>query len=243
MEPWKLQPAGDLGLPPAEQWRSPRREGGLPTAIANHAWGTAVRGYLWAWHRFRIHGAGNLPREAPFVMVANHTSHLDTLALAAAIPWRLRSNAFPLAAGDTFFETAWSSAAAAGLLNALPVWRRRASGRAFHVLRERLVTGPCGYILFPEGTRSRDGRMGPFKGGVGMLVAGTEVPVIPCHLSGCFEALPPGHKRPRRGRIELRVGQAIRFADTANDKAGWESVARKLEEAVRGLQSRPAGLD
>ena len=47
----------------------------------------------------------------------------------------------------------------------------------------------CGYILFPEGTRSRDGVIKEFKCGLGMLVAGTDVPVIPCYLQGTFKAL------------------------------------------------------
>jgi 1-acyl-sn-glycerol-3-phosphate acyltransferase len=208
----------------------------LISASMNQAWCLLVKGYLKVWHRFTVYGAENLPRESPFLLVANHTSHLDTLALAAAIPWYLRSKVFPLAAGDTFFDSTWSSGAAAGFLNALPVWRKRPAGGTFQVLRKRLLLGTCGYILFPEGTRSRDGQMVPFKGGIGMLVAGTDVPVIPCYLSGCFEAFPAGSKRPRRKRIELLVGTAIRFAEVSNDKTGWESIARQLEDAVRGLK-------
>ena len=91
--------------------------------------------------------------------------------------------------GDTFFQTPIMRAFAAGAMNALPLWRKNAGRHAMEDLRQRLIGEPCGYILFPEGTRSRDGAMKRFKAGVGMLVNGTRVPVIPCHIEGTHRAL------------------------------------------------------
>ncbi len=199
MEPWKLEPAHDTGLSPLERLRSPRRESGLVSSSLHNAWGAFVRSYLAIWHRLTIHRPENLPAQAPrFVLVANHSSHLDAIVLSSVVRWQLRERVFPLAAGDVFFESPWSSAFAANFLNALPVWRKKQSGRTFQMLRQRLLEEPCGFVLFPEGGRSRDGCMKSFKGGVGMLVAGTDVQVVPCWLSGCFAALPAGHKLPRR---------------------------------------------
>lgn len=92
-------------------------------------------------------------------------------------------------------------------------------------------------VLFPEGTRSRDGRMGAFKPGIGMLVAGQDVPVVPCHVRGTFEAWPAhrGLPSPSPGHVQVRVGQAITFADIPNERPGWEEIARRLEAAVRDL--------
>jgi 1-acyl-sn-glycerol-3-phosphate acyltransferase len=243
MERWQYKPAGDLGLPMRERLASLRRETGLLGLGMRHLWRGALRLYFLIWHRLRIEGTGNLPREAPFVVVANHASHLDALALSLALPARFTDRVFPLAAGDTFFTGTGSSAFAAIALNALPIWRRRTRPEHLATLRERLMQQGCIYILFPEGTRSRDGAMADFKPGLGCLVAGTPVPVVPCHIDGAFEAFPPQAKLPRKRRIALRVGVPLRFADTANDRGGWHTIAGAAEAAVRNLASpRPAPL-
>src|SRR6516162_3647568 len=64
-----------------------------------------VRGWLGLFHRLTIHGQENWPVAPPFVLVANHSSHLDTLVLAAALPSQLRAHLRPLAAADVFFRT------------------------------------------------------------------------------------------------------------------------------------------
>jgi 1-acyl-sn-glycerol-3-phosphate acyltransferase len=149
---------------------------------------------------------------------------------------------FPIAAGDTFFETPAAAALSATLLNALPMWRKKCGPHAMEELRERLVGEPCGYVIFPEGTRSRDGSLQRFRPGVGMLVAATPVPVVPCRIEGAFEAWPPSAKRPRGGRVRVLVGEAQRFDDVANDRAGWEQVASRLQAAVGALGESPTSI-
>jgi 1-acyl-sn-glycerol-3-phosphate acyltransferase len=234
---WKYEPARDLGMPAAERWKSLRREPGLGEVMACHAWWAATKAWLKLRQRLSIEGRERIPREAPFVLVANHASHLDALVLGAAVPARLRPRVYPIAAGDTFFETPATAALAATLLNALPMWRKKCGPHAMEELRARLVGEPCAYLLFPEGTRSRDGTMGRFKPGVGMLVAGAPVPVLPCFIAGAFEAWPPERKRPRGGRVTVRIGGALRFDDLTNDRAGWEAVAERLHAAVSALQT------
>lgn len=211
------------------------REAGWFEALLHGGWWGLMRLYLRVAHRFEIHSREHLPTEAPFVMVANHSSHLDAIALCAPLPMRLRAQVFPLAAGDTFFSKPTASLFAAHALNALPVWRKSGGRHGMEDLRQRLVEEPCGFVLFPEGTRTRDGRMGSFKAGLGMLVAGTGVPVIPCHLEGCFAAWPPHCGRPSPGRVRLRLGAPRTFAEVANDRAGWEHIGRSAEQAVREL--------
>ncbi len=235
MEDWELRPARDLGLPAGQRLRSLRRESGLLSTGLHLAWWAAVRGYLAAWHRLTVHGRENIPAEPPFLLVANHASHLDALVLASPLPWRLRDRIFPIAAGDVFFETPVLTAFAAGMLNALPMWRRKCGPHALQELRQRLLEEPCAYILFPEGARSRDGAMLPFKPGLGMLVAGTAVPVVPCHLAGCFEALHPEHKWPRPRPIRLHVGKPLVFAGVENNRAGWLRIIQETEAEVRRL--------
>jgi 1-acyl-sn-glycerol-3-phosphate acyltransferase len=239
---WKYEPAHDLGMAPSERWKSLRREPGLGEVIVCHAWWAATRGWLRLRQRLRIEGRERLPAEPPFVLVANHASHLDALVLGAAVPARLRPRVFPIAAGDTFFETPAAAALSATLLNALPMWRKKCGPHAMEELRARLVGEPCGYVIFPEGTRSRDGTLQRFRPGVGMLVAATPVPVVPCRIEGAFEAWPPTAKRPRGGRVRVLVGEAQRFDDVANDRAGWEQVASRLHAAVGGLGGSPTSI-
>src|SRR5262249_24935248 len=102
------------------------------------------------------------------------------------------------------------------------------------------IDEPCAFILFPEGGRSRDGKMMPFKAGIGMLLAETNVPVVPCYLDGTFEACPAERRVPLRLPIRMRVGPPLNFAEVPDKRAGWEEVATQLEEAVRRLASEPA---
>jgi 1-acyl-sn-glycerol-3-phosphate acyltransferase len=230
-----LEPARDLGLSTLERSRSPRRESGLAASVGRLAvWG-GMRAALRLLHRWEVRGRENLPVFPPFVMAANHASHLDAMVLGAALPLAWRDRVCPLAAGDLFFRNLPASALSAGLLNALPIWRRKPGSHALQELRQRLVEDRCVYLLFPEGTRTRDGRMGRFKPGVGMLVASTPVPVVPCHLEGTFQAFPPNRVLPRPHRIVLRIGEPLAFAAAANDHGGWVEVAGAVEEAVRRL--------
>jgi len=235
VDDWKYQPAHDLGLHEGDRLKSVHRESGLIGLIARNLWWWWVRGVLRLTERIEVRGREHLPDSAPFVMVANHSSHLDVMVLATALPLRLRNRLLPLAAGDTFFETPAVAVFAAEMMNALPMWRKHFGHHAIEDLRKRLVEEPCAYILFPEGTRSRDGKMATFKHGIGMIVAGTSVPVIPCYLNGTFQAMPPGAKWPRRSRIDLNIGGAQSFADVPNDRSGWKSAAEKLETAVKEL--------
>lgn len=235
MNEWHYEPAADLELTSAVRWRDHRREGGLVSATARTCWWSAVRSMLKVVHRLEVQGRDSIPQSPSFVLVANHASHLDALVLAAALPPRFRNQLFPLAAGDVFFETPARSAFSAGVLNALPVWRKNCGARAIRDLRQRLLERPTIYILFPEGGRTRDGRMLPFKPGIGMVVAGTSVPVIPCHLSGTFAALPPGACMPRPRRISLRIGTPRVFPDMCNKRGGWDDIAAILQGDVARL--------
>lgn len=240
MDKWDLQPARDLGIAPQERLRSVQRESGLVSTGFHLAWWSFVRGYLKVWHRLAISGREHIPAEPPFILVGNHTSHLDALVLASPLPGRLRDRIFPIAAGDVFFETPLMSAFAAGMLNALPLWRKKCGPHALAQLRQRLLEEPCAYILFPEGARSRDGQMLTFKPGVGMLVAETNVPVVPCYLEGCYRALTANQRWPRPRPIALRIGAPLAFGAVANNREGWLHIATALQERITSLATGTA---
>ena len=241
METWRLQPARDTGLTPAERFRSVRRERPARKLRASRLLFAAANLFR---DRAPTHdnGPGETAAHGPLVLVANHCSHLDALALGAALTHRHRERAFPIAAGDVFFQSTVTSTFSAIMLNALPMWRKNCGPHALADLRRKLQEERAIFIIFPEGGRSRNGSMMPFKHGLGMLVAETNVPVVPCGLVGTFQALPPHRKLPRPLAIRLQIGDALEFALTTNDREGWSQIAATVESCVRDLiaQSRTA---
>ncbi|HWT09147.1 MAG TPA: lysophospholipid acyltransferase family protein [Roseomonas sp.] len=231
---FNLRPARDHGLDGADRLKSLSRERGLGSLVLGRAWRTLLRGYLRAFHRLEVTGRENLP-PPPFVIIANHGSHLDALTLSAVLRGDAARRAHALAAGDTFFTSTLGSAFAAYAVNALPIWRKRTRASEIATLRERLLEDRLVYILFPEGTRARDGVMAGFQPGIGALVAGTAVPVVPCYLHGAFAAWPPTRKYPRPGKLRLTIGAPVRADDLPATRAGWEETARRCEAAVRAL--------
>jgi 1-acyl-sn-glycerol-3-phosphate acyltransferase len=233
-EPWKLRPARDHGLSPRARLASLGREPGLVGLAMQAAWRRAVRLWLRGFHRLEVVGADHLP-PPPFVLVANHTSHLDALVLGACLRGERARVAHALAAGEVFFGSAAGAAFSAYALGALPIWRGRTSTRAIKTLRERLIEDRLVYLLFPEGTRARDGVMGKFQAGLGALVAGTDAKVVPAFIDGAFAAWPPSRRWPRPAPVRVRIGAPLCFADAAHDAKGWAQVAARSEAAVRAL--------
>jgi 1-acyl-sn-glycerol-3-phosphate acyltransferase len=240
LEDWKYEPARDLGLRAHERRLSLRREVGLISASGCLLWRGLTRTYLGLAHRLTIRGRENLPLHPPFILVANHASHLDAVILAGMLPARYVGNVFPIAAGDTFFTKPATSIFATAFMNALPLWRHSCGTHSLDELRNRLTSGSCVYIIFPEGTRTRDGAIASFKPGIGRLVAGTSLPVVPCYLHGTFHALPASRSLPRPGKVYAIIGQPLQFESATNDRSGWDKIAAALEEAVRRLEQTAA---
>jgi 1-acyl-sn-glycerol-3-phosphate acyltransferase len=201
-----------------------------------------MRGWLKGYHRIDVVGRGSLPVAGPFVIVANHASHLDALSLLAALPLRDVPRARPTASVDYFFATPLRKLFSSLLIGGLPIHRRRSGGPAgpgavrasLEGCRRVLADGGI-VILFPEGSRSGDGAIGAFKRGVGLLVAGTDVPVIPCRLDGTFKSMPKGTYWPRPRRIRLTVGRPVTYAADSRGKASARRIARDLHSAVVAL--------
>lgn len=234
MTEWRFRPARDHALGARARLTSGVREPGLGSVAITTAWRACVRAYFRLAHPLHVSGREHLPAP-PFVLVANHASHLDALALSAALPLALAGRTYAMAAADTFFTSLPAAVFAAYAINALPVWRRRTSGADIAVWRARLLDDGAALILFPEGTRTRDGTMGRFRPGIGTLVAGHPIPVVPCHLDGAWRAWPPSRRLPRPGALRLAIGAPLRFDDHPADRDGALAVTRACEAAVRAL--------
>jgi 1-acyl-sn-glycerol-3-phosphate acyltransferase len=239
MQDWKLQPAHDLNMPLSKRLKSEKREGGLIDTIAQVSARTLIRIYLKLWHRVEHKGLENLPSSGPFVLSANHASHLDSVVLAAMLPWRLRKTTFPLAAGDVFFETPILKTFAAVVINALPMWRKNVGRHALDDLRQRLIDHGASYILFPEGRRSEDGKILPFKAGLGMLTCATKAQIVPCYIDGAHEALARSTIVPRFKKITIIVGKPIACEPFPNTRDGWKALVLEVENSIRQLGGLP----
>ncbi len=228
---WRYRPSPDLEQTFAQRLRAfPRRPDMLVYGLRSLA-ALASRAWLRLYHRLRIEGRHHLPAEASFVMVANHTSHLDTPCLLASMPLRRLHRTFPAAAADYFFSSLPRTALSAVFVNALPFAREAGAGeRSLALCRELLAVPGNVLILFPEGTRSPSGQMGRFRTGIARLVAGTDLAVVPCHLAGCAAAWPKGARCPRPRRLRLRIGAPRIYAEL-----DAQAIAKDLEVAVTSL--------
>lgn len=232
---WRYEQAQTLEQPLVERLRSFPREPDMLIYALRSAAALITRAYLRICHRFEIRGREHLPRGGSFVMVANHCSHLDTLALLAALPLSKLHRAFPAAAQDYFFVSLPRLAASAILVNAMPFSRQIHSRQSLAQCRALLENPGNILILYPEGTRTTTGTMGEFRPGIGMLLAGNDVPVVPCALEGTYRAWPKGKAIPRPAKVVLTIGQPRNYARLPADKASYDSIAASLQHAVEEL--------
>lgn len=232
MRRWTYEPIACSSAPLLERLRRFPREPDMLQYGVRSLSALAIRAWLKLYHRFEIHGLENLPKERSAVIIANHCSHLDALCLLSAVPIAQLHRAFPAAAADYFFESLPRTALSVLIVNALP-FDREAHVRESLAICGRLLANPGNLlIVFPEGTRSGNGQIGPFRPGIGSLVAGSEIPVIPCHLSGTHAALPKGCWLPRPRRIRLDVGKALSFTQSSSDRESVRAICCQMREAV-----------
>lgn len=150
----------------------------------------------------------------PCIVVANHTSHMDGLALNAALPWRVRSNVYSGAAADRWFVKGrpelvmqpWYQSLAMG---SFPI-QRGGGSKALDYPRWLLDQG-CNLIIFPEGTRSTSRTMARFRHGVSILALEKQVPVVPVFLTGLRAIRPKGVREPIPGPAGAYVLDPIEF--------------------------------
>ena len=199
--------------------------------------------------RFSSEGIENLADvKPPVIFAANHNSHLDTIAILAALPPRLRRRVAPAMSQD-YFLSYWDwrqtsfeeTLKIAGqyylttfLVNAYPLPQKMSgTRRALRYTGELVDEGFCP-LVFPEGGRSPDGGMQPFKSGIGLMAVRLGVPVVPIRLEGLFEIYSLHHEWPKPGSVRVRFGKPLSFSGQAD----YERVAQAMERAVLRLAER-----
>jgi 1-acyl-sn-glycerol-3-phosphate acyltransferase len=146
--------------------------------------------------------------EEPVVFVSNHSSHLDTPLILCSLPPGLRSRTAVVAAADYFFDSWWRGAATALAFNAVPIERR---ARSKNSVPFELIDEGWNLLVYPEGTRSPDGWIHPFRAGAALLCARTGRPAVPIAIRGAYRAMPRGRGWPVRGRprVSVRYGSPV----------------------------------
>ena len=169
--------------------------------VAQHL---VMKPYIWSALTVHTHGERHLDGlKAPYIAIANHSSHLDAPLIMGALPRRLSRNLSAGAAADYFFNHKVKSLGTKLFFNAYPVDRGGMRGHAG--LSGRLLDDGVPLLIFPEGTRSRTGAMAKFKMGVAALAIQHEVPVLPIALVGAYAAMPFGQKLPVPGRPRVHI--------------------------------------
>jgi len=183
-----------------------RRAPGVPWLQVFIAWGImqyTVRLVVTLLYRLRLEGRENLRETGPMIYVCNHQAYLDPPVVGTLLCRRPcvilgRASLFRYRISAAFFRFIFT----------IPLNQKR-GGEALRAAVQELEAGRC-VLLFPEGARTRDGRMNRFRNGFLHLVKKTRAPVIPIALEGAWDVQPPGRIFPRPwGRITLRAGTPI----------------------------------
>jgi 1-acyl-sn-glycerol-3-phosphate acyltransferase len=174
---------------------------------------TASRRLLWIFaravlritfvlaFRVRVFGQLNVPRRGGVLIVSNHQSYLDPVLLAFGLE---RSVSF-MARRTLFRNPVFGRLIAA--LNAFPVTLGGLDIAAMREAVQRLQNGDC-LVVFPEGTRTSDGRIAPLRPGILAIAERANIAIVPAVIEGAFEAWPRG-SAPRTGEISVLYGRAI----------------------------------
>ncbi|HEY2930376.1 MAG TPA: lysophospholipid acyltransferase family protein [Acidobacteriota bacterium] len=235
MSAWQYDSARDLDVTPLERLRIFPREPDMLVYGARLISALLMRLWLRTYHRLSITGQGKLPKSESFVMVANHSSHLDALCLLAALQLRRVHHAFPAAAQDYFFVRSSRLIAAVVAVNALPFDRQARACESLNLCRQLLAAPGNVLIFFPEGTRSAAGEIAEFKSGVGLLLAGTRYPVVPCYLAGAYESWSRHRWFPRPGQIRLTIGEPRTYSDREGGIDSARHICAELRNEVLAL--------
>lgn len=154
----------------------------------------------------RYHNAKRLPRQGPVILASNHASFLDPPLVGAGL-----SRMVNYLARKTLFDVPLL----ATLLRSwqvVPVDRDGGGGVGLRAIFERLQHGGV-ILLFPEGTRTRTGQIGPAKSGVGLVIIKSDAPVVPTRVFGTFEAYGRHLRFPRPKRLTVTYGIPLLFRD------------------------------
>jgi len=199
--------------------------------------------------RRRIVGTERVAQvDGPVVFVANHSSHMDTPALLRALPRPRRGRTVVAAAADYFYRSRPVAWGVSLIFNTVPMQRYGGGlGPDSSAHLDRLIARGWSLLVYAEGTRSRDGSVGRLRTGGAVLAAEHGLPIVPVHIAGTHQAMPPGRRwMSRRGRrllgrrhpVVIRFGAPIHPREVEHRAEVMERV--RLFFAESGAVTTPA---
>jgi len=179
------------------------------------------------------------------IVIANHTSHMDSTAMYYALPPRLRRKLFFGGAADRWFlkgrkgirKQGWF----ASLQGSFPI--TRGGGRAALEYPQWLIDKGGSIAIFPEGTRSRSGKTGRFKAGPAILAISKGVPVIPMYFEGLRDIRPVGSREMTPGPVTVLIGEPIRFAPETDIGEATHTLYKAVDSLRRQVHKPHAAAE
>ena len=203
---------------------------------------TVARVTLWLMcrlvFRLAVTGLEHLPRQGPFLLAPNHVSHVDPFVVLISVPRTVFDQLFTLG-WEPYFR-GWLGKGIAQIGHVIPVGTDTSLMTVIQTAATVLRQGRD-LLIFPEGERSIDGRLLPFRKGIGILACELAVPVVPAWIEGTYQVLPVGGRWPRRHPVAMHFGMP--FTITADRIELWkkegvdtyDAAARLIQEHVRTL--------
>jgi 1-acyl-sn-glycerol-3-phosphate acyltransferase len=191
-----------------------------------------------------VRGSEHIAGERPYIFVANHASHSDTILLLSAIPAKERRRTVVAAAMDSFFMDYRQAIKTVLIFNAIPVDRLKVNRRSAQLALE-LVEDDWNLVIYPEGGRTPDGHLQEFKGGAAYLAERSKATVIPTyiHESGYLKAAKYA-KAPiyvdaneKRHHVIIAFGPPMRCEEGEN----MRHFGVRIEQAVESLGREVSG--
>lgn len=198
----------------------------------------AIRFYFKYFHKLRVSGYNPIFSKHSYIIVSNHSSHLDTPLIFSCFPFKNVNKIRAVAALDYFFSNPIIRVLSHLLCNIIPISRKSADFMAISMCKEILASGG-NIIIYPEGTRTRTGKIGEFKPGVGLLLKKTKVSVLPVFIKGTFECFNYKKIFPSFGPIEITFGSPMEFTQQVLNKLSYKEIAERLRKAVIAISQNP----
>jgi long-chain acyl-CoA synthetase len=187
-------------------------------------------------YQVKAAGLEHVPQEKQFILIANHVSLLDPLAIAAVLLPHQLQNLYWGGWTEVMFRN-MCMRGISRLAQVLPIDPQRGPFANLAVALTCLEDGH-NLVWFPEGGRSTNGRLQPFQSGIGLILKQHPVPVIPAWITGTYEAWPPHHRIPRPGRIAIEFGKPLSVQTLKNTKKGdqpHQKIVNGLYQALVNL--------